>query len=113
MNGTQDSTQVIVLNPSSSAPRVVSSEDLVTLVQRHGYSGALLRELREQKGITIEELTEETRISEKFLRALEDEDRASLPSTDTFVQGYLRSVGRVLGLDEETLAQGYFDRFSK
>ena len=113
VNGTQDSTQVIVLNAEHSAPRVVSSEDLVTLVDRHGYSGALLRELREQKGITIEDLMEETRISEKLLRALENEDRSSLPSTDTFVQGYLRSVGRVLGLDEESLAQGYFERFSQ
>jgi transcriptional regulator with XRE-family HTH domain len=68
--------------------------------------GNLLREAREAKGLTLAEVQEETRISRKFLDALENGQFESLP-TSVHVRGYLRNYARYLNLDPEPLLDRY------
>lgn len=78
----------------------------------HGPSGALLRTAREAKRLTIAQLSESTRISARFVEALENEDYAGLPPTAVFVRGYVREIARRLDLDVEKVTVGYMRRFS-
>jgi len=59
-----------------------------------GDLGELLREAREQRGVSLEEVEEATNIRQKFLQALEEEDFGALPA-ETYVKrlpAHLRHV---------------------
>lgn len=64
--------------------------------------GESLRRARAERGITIEQAAEHTRISAAFLRALEAEAFDQLPAP-VYVRGFLRSYATYLGLDYEPL----------
>ena len=65
--------------------------------------GDALRLQREAMGVTMEQAAEDTRIREKFLRAIESGDYQSLPGT-VYTKGFLRNYAEYLNLDpEETL----------
>ena len=82
-----------------------------------GELGQLLRETRKEKGLTLQEVEEQTRIRAKFIRALEDEKYDDLP-TPGHVSGFLRNYALFLGLDvdevralyaQESSNRGLFD----
>lgn len=62
--------------------------------------GDLLRQARERKGVTLEQVEAATRIRLKFLDALERGDYASLPG-EVYVRGFVRSYASFLGLDPQ------------
>lgn len=62
--------------------------------------GNELRQTREAKEISLVEAEADTRIKECYLRALETNDWAALP-TPVQAQGFLRNYATYLGLDEE------------
>ena len=68
--------------------------------------GHILREARETKGYTLAEVQEQTRISLRFLEALEAGEYDVLP-TAVHVRGFLRNYARFLGLDPEPLLNRY------
>ncbi len=68
--------------------------------------GHILREARETKGYTLAEVQQETRISLRFLEALENGEYQMLP-TPVHVRGFLRNYARFLGLDPEPLLNRY------
>jgi cytoskeleton protein RodZ len=68
--------------------------------------GQILRQARENKGLSLEEAHEETRINAQYLEALENGDYSILPST-THTRGFLRNYGRFLGLDPDPLIERY------
>jgi len=55
---------------------------------------------RERRGVSLERVADETKLSPKFLRALEVDDFNSLPG-GVFQRGIVRSYCRFLGLDEQ------------
>jgi transcriptional regulator with XRE-family HTH domain len=71
-----------------------------------GSFGDRLRREREMRGVSLEEITAATRISTRFLLALENEQWNQLPG-GVFNRGFIRSVARYLGLDEEALLAEY------
>jgi curved DNA-binding protein CbpA len=99
---------VVVMSPRK---RAVSTEDVVRLVDRHGWSGALLKEVRESRGLSLQEIADSTRISLRYLEAIEADAFDALPSA-TFVRGYVRELARSLSLDEEAAVAGYMKRLS-
>lgn len=68
--------------------------------------GEHTRRERELRGVSLEEVSAATRISVTFLEALERGDWEKLPG-GVFRRGFIRSVGRFLGLDEENLIAEY------
>ncbi len=60
--------------------------------------GVQLQLLREQKGLSIQEVSDETRISSSNLKAIEGEYFDQLPA-DTFIRGLITIYGNFLGID--------------
>lgn len=71
-----------------------------------GNFGERLKREREMREVTMDELSKSTRISNRFLQALENEDWEKLPG-GVFGHGFVRSIARYLGLDEESLLGEY------
>jgi flagellar biosynthesis protein FlhG len=74
------------------------------------FTGALLRELRRQRGMERDDVAAVTRIGTAYLRAIEEEDFDALPE-EVFLKGYLRQVARVLGLPERDVVDTFLRRF--
>lgn len=68
--------------------------------------GPLLRRTREQRGVTLDDVARETRLSKRYLIALEEEAIAKLPG-GTYNRAYLKSYGTFLALDPEALLRDY------
>lgn len=72
-------------------------------------TGARLRQAREAAGLSREEVSSRLRLRLDLIRALEEDDQASLPPA-TFVSGYLRSYARLFDLDVASLLASYEGR---
>ena len=68
--------------------------------------GEHLKREREMRGVTLQEISAATRIAPRFLAALESEQWELLPD-GVFNRGFIRSVARYLGLDEDSLVAEY------
>ncbi len=68
--------------------------------------GQILQQARENKGLTLKEVQEGTRINAKYLQALEDGNYSALP-TPVHVRGFLRNYARFLDLDPNPLLERY------
>jgi len=68
--------------------------------------GDRLRREREMRGITLDEITESTKISRRHLEALEGEHFDQLPG-GVFNKGFVRAYARFLGLDEDQAVADY------
>ena len=69
-----------------------------------GELGSLLSRAREARGLTIEDAERDTRISRRYLQALEAEQFEVIPAP-VYARGFLRSYSQYLGLDpQETQA---------
>lgn len=64
--------------------------------------GQILKETREAKLLTLEDVEKNTKIRKELLEALEADNFAKLPPS-TFVQGFIKNYGRFLNLDSEKL----------
>ncbi len=60
--------------------------------------GTTLRAARVKRGLSIEQAAQDTRISRKFLEAIEAEDFGALPAP-VYVRGFLRSYANYLRID--------------
>src|ERR1700682_6770953 len=71
-----------------------------------GNFGERLRRERELREVSPNEVVVATRISLRFLEALENEDWDKLPG-GIFNRGFVRAIARYLGLDEENMLAEY------
>lgn len=97
--------------------RSVPSEDLARLLDQYGPTGAFLRAVRDLRRISLDSLSANTRISMRFLDALERDAYTDLPGA-TFVRGYLKMLVRALeaigtGADTDEFVEGYMSRFHR
>jgi cytoskeletal protein RodZ len=68
--------------------------------------GEHLKREREMRGVSLEEISSATRISTRFLAAMENDQWDQLPG-GVFNRGFIRSIARYLGLDEDSLVAEY------
>ena len=73
-----------------------------------GSFGARLKQEREKKGVTLDEVALATKIGTRMLRALEEERFNLLPG-GIFNKGFVRAYARQLGLDEDQAIADYLD----
>lgn len=62
----------------------------------------LLRQLREKKGLSIDQVTDVTKIRQKVLYSLEQGHYTALPAI--YIKSFIRTYGAFLGLSEEELS---------
>ncbi|OIO69519.1 MAG: hypothetical protein COW19_07390 [Zetaproteobacteria bacterium CG12_big_fil_rev_8_21_14_0_65_55_1124] len=70
------------------------------------FPGALLREVREYRGISLQEVADHTRISMVYLQAIEAEDMSALPAR-AYLKGYLGQYAAEIDLEPHCVVQGY------
>lgn len=68
--------------------------------------GENLRREREMRGVTLQEISAATKISVRFLLALEEEEFTKLPG-GIFTRSFIRAYAKYLGLDEERVLAEY------
>lgn len=68
--------------------------------------GEKLRQAREERGITISEVAEQTRISPLYLESIEENDYRNLPG-GIFNKGFIKSFAKYVGVDEQEALQDY------
>jgi len=70
--------------------------------------GSYLKSERELRGVTLDELHSKTMIPVRFLQALENNQFDELPG-EVFVIGYIRSIAKVIGAQEDEVLSTYMD----
>jgi cytoskeleton protein RodZ len=79
-------------------------------MSEHAGLGAMLRECRETKGLSLDDLSRDTRISLRALLALEEDRFKDLPAP-IFVRGFIQAYCRVVGEPPER-ALAFYDSAS-
>jgi len=70
--------------------------------------GSYLKSERELRGVTLDELYSKTKIPVRHLQALENNQFDELPE-EVFIRGYIRSVAKVIGAQEDEVLSTYMD----
>src|SRR5246127_792951 len=108
-------SQSIRRHPRISIPRSLVTGRQLLLADRlkatdrgmaRGNFGERLKRERELREVTLEEITQATRIGPRFLEALENEEWEKLPG-GVFNRGFVRSIAHYLGLGEEAFLAEY------
>jgi len=73
-----------------------------------GAFGEKLRQRREQRGLSLDAISNTTKISTRMLRAIEEEHFDQLPG-GVFNKGFVRAYARHVGLNEEETVGEYLD----
>lgn len=76
------------------------------------WTGAFLKKVREYKKVSLEQLSDVTKITPFYLRAIESMQPENLPAP-VFVRGYIVQVCRVLHLDDKRVADAYMRSFKE
>ena len=71
--------------------------------------GPYLRELRERRGVSLEEIARSTRVLHRYLEALEADDLAALPAP-VFTKGFIRSYCQALDVAPDEAFALYEER---
>ncbi len=68
--------------------------------------GEKLRQAREERGISLSEVADQTRISPLYIESIENDDYRSLPG-GIFNKGFVKSFAKYVGVDEQEALQDY------
>ncbi|GLX68550.1 helix-turn-helix domain-containing protein [Paenibacillus glycanilyticus] len=68
--------------------------------------GALLRQAREERGLTLEDVQEQTKIRKRYLEAIEDGDHSVLPGT-FYLRAFVKNYCDAVGLDADEVLRLY------
>ena len=68
-----------------------------------------LAQFRKRAGVSLEDIVERTKISSRFLRAIEEEQFDQLPG-GIFSTSYLRQYAIAIGYDEDALVAHYVQK---
>ncbi len=72
--------------------------------------GTFLQKVRTYRGVSLEQLAEEIRVTKSTLVALEGNDIEALP-VPVFTRGFVVGMTRALGLDEKKVTDAYMKFF--
>jgi hypothetical protein len=101
-------SEPVVASPPPEPPPPL--DDIVAIAGRFGLDGRFLSAVRELRKRSIDALADETRISNRYLHALESNDFDALPA-ETFVRGYVKELARALEIHEVDVVEGYLALF--
>lgn len=88
----------------------MSTENTETAVSPpSGLPGSLLRQAREEKGLTIDEMSAISNLTKQVIRGIESDDYSELAGL-SFVRGYLKLYAKKLGVNEADIVEP-FDRW--
>lgn len=92
------------------APAVVPPPlPAVPLVHDGAWTGDALRQAREARGLTIQQIAERTKVTRHHIENIEGERFGALPAP-VYLRGILVSLARELRLDGQKVARAYLER---
>ena len=86
----------------------IDSEIEKEIVEGVHFDGTFLQKLRLYKGVNLEQMSQETKISRPYLVALESNDYEALPAR-VFVRGFVVQICKALGIGGEKIATSYIN----
>lgn len=94
INETENVPHGPVIDPNADqVNQTASVKDSMTI-------GQLLRNKREERGLNLKTISQQTKIHMGLLEHLENDDLAKLPSK-TYVRGFVKSAAKILGINQE------------
>jgi flagellar biosynthesis protein FlhG len=76
------------------------------------FTGALLRQVRESQRQSLVEISQRTKISVNYLRAVEEDDFGRLPAA-VYTSGFVKELARCLRLDPVQASRTYVARYRR
>lgn len=74
------------------------------------FRGEFFRKVREYKSISVEELSEFTKISRAYINCIESEEFENLPAP-AYLRGFITQIAKALKLPHEKAASAYMDHY--
>ncbi len=71
-------------------------------------SGHFLKGLRENRGLTVDDVSKTTKIPSKYIVAIEKDDSAHMPAR-VYLQGFVKNLAVLYKLDPQLVTKGYLD----
>jgi DnaJ-class molecular chaperone len=90
-------------------PIVSSSPVIQEILANDVLSGKDLKKIRDELGVSLEEIAEMVKVRIVYLHAIEDDQFEKTPSR-TFLKGFLRAYAQCIGLDADIVASRYLKR---
>src|SRR5450432_903093 len=75
-------------------------------------SGAVLKKIREARGIELSDIAHRSKISERHLRSIEEELFSDMPAA-VYVRGYVMEYARSIRIDPHKAAESYLRRYAE
>lgn len=69
--------------------------------------GEKLRKEREKKGISLETLSQETKIKTEYLKAIEEGEFSRLPTGEIYRKGFVKNYAKAIGLNTDEILRRY------
>ena len=91
---------------------IVSSNRVIQEILAHdALSGSDLKKIRDELGVSLEEIAETVKVRMVYLHAIEEDQFEKAPSR-IFLKGFLRAYAQYIGLDADTVASRYLKRIN-
>jgi curved DNA-binding protein CbpA len=101
-----------MVTSSPKTENIISAELEKEIAEQTEWSGAFLRRVREVRGISIEEVTQATKITKPYILAIEEENYSKLPAA-VFIRGFVGQLARLLKLPQQQVTTGYMSRLQR
>jgi len=89
---------------------IVSSNSVIQEVLSHeALTGADLKRIRDELGVSLEEIAETVKVRMVYLHAIEEDQFEKAPSR-IFLKGFLRAYAHYIGLDPDSVVTRYLKR---
>ncbi len=99
--------------PSAAPTASKASEELEKeITEQTEWSGAFIRKVREGRGVSIEEVTQATKITKAYILAIEEENYSKLPAA-VFIRGFVGQLARLLKLPHQQVSASYMSRLQR
>ena len=91
---------------------MVSSNAMIQEILAHDVlSGSDLKKIRDELGVSLEEIAETVKVRMAYLRAIEEDQFEKAPSR-IFLKGFVRAYAQYIGLDADIVASRYLIRIN-
>mgnify|MGYP001157909925 CR=1 FL=1 len=75
-------------------------------------NGPFLRDLREKRGLSVDDVARVTKIPSRFLKAIEADDFPKLPAK-VYLQGFVKNIANLYKIEAVSTAKAYLEFLSK
>jgi flagellar biosynthesis protein FlhG len=99
-------------NQNSAKLSKATAELEKEIAEQTEWSGAFIRHVREVRGVSIEEVTQATKITKAYILAIEEENYGKLPAA-VFIRGFVSQLARLLKLPAQEVSAGYMARLQR